>query len=326
MPRLAGPGGRRRTIHAFALLLWVIGGCSSSETPSVAVSRRYPLPVTISDQGSIRVAWGRIWVSDRGRLTVLDRDGRVASEPREITGAVRLMATGRATLYFADAGGGVIAVDPRTAEPRGRRPGAGAEGLASDPRAREIYLLSPHGGVLGVTADSLVPSWGWPERGETGTAVAVSPLGDRVYHALGGEDPVLLTRDAQSGRILAETEMRGQVRGLLAGRDGVLYALTVDGSRGALLALRPVPGGLDERWRTSLGGVEAEAPLRLALAPDEDRVAVVSRVPEVAGGVLRLFATESGMATHAPEPGVVDAAFGADGALYLLRGGRVRSR
>ncbi|HEV2149304.1 MAG TPA: hypothetical protein VGR37_18015, partial [Longimicrobiaceae bacterium] len=233
-------------------------------------------------------------------------------------GPARVVGSDTAALYVR-VGTVLLAVDVREGRVRARREGVGEDGFEVHPRGRGGYVLSRNGGVLGVAAGSLRPVWGWPERGAAGTALAVSPLGDRVYHALGGDEPRILVRDAQTGRILAERAMGGPVRVLETGLDGTLYALVGEG-RLALAALRPGPEGLEELWDRALRGATAEGGVRLAVSPAEPRLAVVS--PED-GGTLRVLDAATGE-TLSSEAGVLDAAWAADGALYVLTPEEVR--
>lgn len=299
---------RRARLHAAlaagALLLAACGGRGDR----LPVERRIPLAQGVGDSGSLALYAGRLWLADRGSLRVLDPAGRLLSRvPVEAARPARIVAVGPATVYLHSAGTRLLAVDPRDGRVRGRRAVVGADGFALDRVTGEGYLVAPHGGVLGVEPESLRPHWGWPERGAAGTAIAVSPLGDRVYLALGGGDPRIQVRDAQSGRVLGETETGEEVRRLAAGPDGVLYAVL----GGALLALRPGAAGVETVWRERM---ELDDPLRLAVSPRGDRLAVA--LPEQ--GEVRVLDARTGRVLRAARTGAVDVFFAPDGALYVL--------
>jgi hypothetical protein len=263
---------------------------------------------------------GRLWLASGGRLVQVDTARGAARARLELgaAGPARVLGSDTAALYVR-AGTALLTVDARRGGVRARRDGVGEDGFALDPRGGGGYVAARNGGVLGVAAGSLRPGWGWPERGAAGTALAVSPLGDRVYQALGGDEPRILTRDAQTGRILGEYAVGAPVRVLEAGLDGTLYAVSGEG-RLALEALRPGPDGLEELWGRALRGTGEEGGVALEVSPAEPRLAVLS--PEE-GGTLRVVDAVSGE-TLSSERGVLDAAWGADGALYVLTQRAVR--
>jgi hypothetical protein len=318
---LASPaaGGPLRAPLLACLLLLAVA-CGPDEE-RLEVERRIPLPAGVAGATSLAASGGRIWISGGRALVALDTAGRlVTGVPMEASGA-RIVAVGASAVYLRTPATRLLVVDPGVPGVRARRAGVGEDGFALDPRGGDGYVVRPHGGILGVDAATLRPKWGWPERGAPGTALAVSPLGDRVYLALGGDEPRILTRDAQSGRVLAETEAPGEVRRLLAGPDGVLYALVGEGRRGALLALRPGPEGLETVWREELGSIGAGDSARVVVSSRGDRLAVVSAEGE---GTARLLDARTGRLLRSSRPGVVDAAFAPDGALWLLRADELR--
>src|SRR6185436_18223681 len=102
--------------------------------------------------------------------------------------------------------------------------------LARDPRGRWVYTATRTGSVLGLDTATLAPRWGWPDAGSRVSALAVSPLGDRVYVALAGSSrndvPASIeVRDALSGRLLSAYRASDPARRLEVGPDGTLYAL-----------------------------------------------------------------------------------------------------
>jgi hypothetical protein len=170
--------------------------------------------------------------------------------------------------------------------------------------------------------DDLVPVAGWPEVGRDAVGAAVSRLGDRVYVALdagadGDAPPLLHVRDAQSGRVLASLAQPDPARDPAASEDGRLYAC----SGGAAVAYRHVPGGLERDWERPLGVLEGEEACALRLDGAGDRLAVFSRG---AGGGLALLARDDGRVLGETPEAPLDAAFAADGRLYVLEGATVR--
>ncbi len=323
MKRAARPGLRvRRLLPLLPALLALAGGCRRpTGTVEVGAGRTLPLAAPVDSTASIAAGpGGRVWLVAGGRLALLDTTRGPAAAAIELgtTDAARVLGSDTAAVYLR-AGTRLLAVWPDSGRVRARRGGVGADGFAPDPRGGG-YVATRWGGVLGVAPGSLRPLWSWPERGPAGTALAVSPLGDRLYQALGGDEPRILTRDAQTGRILAETETAAAVRSLDAGADGTLYAVTEAGRRGALVALRPGPEGLEERWEASLLELELGDSVRVAVSPGGRRVALVSRE---GGGTLRVLDAATGRVASG-ERGVLDAAFAADGSLLVLTPREVR--
>ncbi len=288
----------------------------------MGAGRAISLPAPVDSSASLAPApGGRIWVADAGVLALLDTVSGAAPVRVELgaPGPARVVGSDTAAVYVV-AGGQLLAVRPDSAQVRARRSGVGESGFAPDSRAGGAYVATGNGGVLGVEAGSLQPLWSWPERGPAGTALAVSPLGDRVYHALGGDEPRILTRDAQTGRILAQTPVAGEVGALGAGPDGTLYALMGGGRGAAVAAFRPVPDGLEVRWDRPLRRLELGDSARLEVSPSGGRLALVERRE---GGALRVLDARTGEVV-AGERGVLDAAWRPDGALLLLTTDAVR--
>ncbi|HEX2189433.1 MAG TPA: hypothetical protein VHG51_11070 [Longimicrobiaceae bacterium] len=321
MKRAARPGGRTRRLLPLLLSAPLLAGaCRRPEHPEVAAGRSVPLPAPVDSTASIAAGpAGRLWLAAGGRLAVLDTaGGPAAALDLEAPGPARFVGSDTAAVYLL-AGTRLLAVAPDGGRVRARRGGVGEDGFAPDPGGGG-YLATRGGGVLRAAPGTLEPVLGWPERGPPGTALAVSPLGDRVYQALGGEDPEVLTRDAQTGRVLARSEAGGEVRRLEAGPDGTLYALRGEGRRAALAALRPGPAGLEELWESTLRALDLDDSVRLAVSPAGTRLALVSAA---GGGTLRVLDAATGQVV-AGEGGVVDAAWAADGALLLLTPREVR--
>ncbi len=298
---------RRRTAAVAILAAAALGGCREGGG-EMAPLARVPLPDSVAAGATLTVdSLRRAWVGEPGRLTVYDTAGRQAA---------RLSAGGQLVprvLWMADsavyvrAGGNVSVIDPATQKRAGTRP---VSPVARDPRGRWVYTAGRRGGVLGLTPGTLKTRWGWPDAGAVATAIAVSPLGDRVYVALdaserNGTAPAVEVRDAQSGRPLYRWEAPAAVTALEVGPDNTLYAL----AGGSVLALRHGSGGLAPLWSVTAEGDEP----RLRVSPTGARVAVVSD-----GEGVRLLETGEGRVVGRTDEAPRDAAFDVGGRLWVL--------
>lgn len=312
MPAPASPRLRR----ALLLPLLCLAAACRGEGKDPDTVRRIPLPGGVSASASLALVGRWAWIADGGWLAALDTaEGRIVSRTRYGSGPARIVGIDAEAVYLRTAGG-VVAVDPGAAGVRARRKGVGEDAFAVDPLRPQAYVLGRSGGVVGITSGMLRPRWGWPERGAPGTGVATSPLGDRVYLALGGDEPRVLTLDAETGRVLGEAELPGVARALVAGGDGMLFAVLAE--RAGVLALRPGPRGLEESWRASVRGLGDS--LRVVGSPVGERMAIVSR--DV--GRAHVLDTRTGAVLRTVRQGAVDAFFSAHGALYLLERGGIR--
>ncbi|HEX7239836.1 MAG TPA: hypothetical protein VF263_06195 [Longimicrobiaceae bacterium] len=319
MKHAARPGTALRLLAALLLLS---GAACRGEEEHVDSGRRIPLPAPAGSRASLALdPGGRLWLADGGRLVSLDTAGAVVSSAALGTDAPARIVGFDTLAVYVRAGSRILAVAVDTPRVRGRRAGVPAGGFAPDPPGGDAYVLVRGGGVLGLAPGSLRPRWGWPERGAPGTALAVSPLRDRVYLALGGDDGArVLTRDRETGRVLSTTPVSAPVRELHAGADGTVYALLESG-RGEVVALVPGPEGLAVRWRTSVRSLGLGDSARVVVSPAGDRLAVLA--PEEGGGRVRVLDAATGE-ERAREDGVVDAAWAPDGTLHLLGGREVR--
>ncbi|HLL82516.1 MAG TPA: hypothetical protein VK420_07680, partial [Longimicrobium sp.] len=257
----------------FALLAALVLAACKEEGGELPILKRIPLPEPVSATATLTTdSAGRVWVGDAGRLTVLDTLGRVAARIPVAGAPARVLRMRGSRLYVTRGPRDLAVVDAGTgrilAERRARRAGP----VVIDPMARWAFTTGRWGGVLGMDT-LLVTRWGWPEAGSEAGALAISPLGDRVYLAVNGDDdrsPAVQVRDAYSGRVLSSWEPPAPVRGLEAASDGRLYGWDDDG----VFALRHVAGGLTEVWRVSPGLERIEA---LRVSPSGARVAVLAR-------------------------------------------------
>ncbi|HEV2132575.1 MAG TPA: hypothetical protein VGR27_15780, partial [Longimicrobiaceae bacterium] len=176
--------------------------------------------------------------------------------------------------------------------------------------------------VYGLDPRSLEPRWAWPRLGLDAEALASSPEGDRLYLALrepagtGGAGATrVLTRDVQTGRVLAETLLPFAVRLLTTDAAGRVYALLEDNAGGAVAALQPGAVGLRVLWQRSLLSLGLAAPVELRVSPPGDRLALFTGERERG---LHLLDARTGESLGRLHEGPLDAAPGADGVLYLL--------
>ncbi|HEY7768958.1 MAG TPA: hypothetical protein VIB55_12400, partial [Longimicrobium sp.] len=171
--------------------------------------------------------------------------------------------------------------------------------------------------VVGLDAATLTPAWGWPETGTQALAVAVSPLGDRVYvsvdEAEDGKAQVQV-RDAATGRVLFRAEQASALRALAAAPDGTLFGVT----EGAVVRLRHEGQVLRRVWSVSPKVGDAA---ELRMDPTGRRVAVLGRG---SGATLAVLDAGDGRVLGQTKTAPLDAAFGVDGRLYLLERRAVR--
>jgi hypothetical protein len=266
---------------------------------------------------------GRVWIVAAGGAVVVDTGA--APVPARIAGADAPRGPLRdpaGRLYAEDGPAALAALRAAAGVAGGAAPRLTAP-VAGDPRGRWIYGTLRNGGVVGLAGETGAARWGWPEAGTDATALAVSPLGDRVYLALAGDDdvgPRVQVRDAESGRVLATVEMPEPVRWLAAAPDGTLLGWGGEDGGGSAFALATGPDGLTERWRVPLRRLGLEAPVRARLAPAGDRVAFLADGPE---GRLVIADSAGALVSRTKPPR--DAQWDAAGRLHLLYDGELRT-
>jgi hypothetical protein len=315
----------RRTGHARAraltlvLLALLAAGCRRQD--SLPADHRIALPAPAAGGTTLAVdSAGLLWIGVPGRLVAVDTAGRARAEvaigrdsvPRLLwrAGTRLVIAHGR-RLDRAEASGGQAAA------------GWGSTALraaARDPRGRWVFTANRRGGVTGLDTATLRPLWGWPETGGEALAMAVSPLADRVYVSVdrAGELPAAVqVRDAGSGRVLMSAEQTDPLRGLVAASDGALYGH----ANGLVLRLRHGPQGLRRVWGETPPVRGPEGEMELRVDPSGTRVAVFGRGR---GARLAVLDAATGRVLGQTQTAPLDAAFGAEGRLYLLEPGSVR--
>jgi hypothetical protein len=312
---------RRRAIaRAAATLLaaWAVGGCGGKKD-TLKTLERVPLPGAVPEAATLTLdSAGRAWIGQPGRLTAFDSSGRaLATLPVALRGTPRLLWIGGTRAYLrTDSSSAVVRLDS-AASAGIRRSDAP---LARDPRGRWVFTATRTGSVLGLDTATLVPRWGWPDAGSRVSALAVSPLGDRVYVALAGSSrhdvPTSIEiHDAFSGRVLGAWEAPDVVRALDVSPDGTLFAL----AGGDVLALRHGPGGLNVLWSKGFGGIGRAEADALRVARDGARVAVLAR-----GHELRVLSARDGAVVEESKRAPRDAAWDAAGRLWVLNAREIR--
>ena len=315
----------RRTAHARAraaaalLLALLAAGCRREDT--LHTIRRVPLPDSAAAGATLAMdSAGTAWIGAPGRLTAVDSAGRRGASiatggdavPRVLwRSGPRLVIQDGRRVAAADAAGG-----------RADR-GWGAStfrAAARDPRGRWVFTANRRGGIVGLDAATLTPRWGWPETGGEALGMAVSPLADRVYVSVDRADdlpPAVQVRDAGSGRVLFAAEQAEPLRGLTAGPDGTLYAY----ANGLVVRLRHGREGLRRIWAETPGVRGPGGELELRVDPTGARVAVFGRGR---GATLAVLNARTGQLQGQTRTAPLDAAFGAEGRLYLLERGTIR--
>jgi hypothetical protein len=313
--------GRLRSVPQLAILLPLLlvllsSGCRKTDT--LRTLDRVPLPEPVSSAATLALdSLGRAWVGDSARLTALDSAGHaIARVPVALEGAPRLLWIDSGRVYLRVPGTAAV-VDAAGKPGPVRRSDAP---LARDPHRRWVFTASRTGSVLGLDPRSLAPRWGWPDAGSAVSALAVSPLGDRVYVALAGSDrndvpPSIEVRDALSGRLLSVYRTEGPARRLEIAPDGTLYGLI----GGDVVALRHGRAGLKPLWSRGFGGIGHPAADELRVSPSGARIAVLAR-----GKDLRLLAAADGKVLQESKQSPRDVAWDAAGRLWVLGSREIR--
>ena len=294
----------------------MLAGCGKKDT--LRTLDRVPLRDSVSARATLTVdAAGRAWIGEPGALVAVDTSGReVARVPVALSGTPRLLWTAAGRRYVRAAG--ATAVLDAAGKPLGTRRSDAP--LARDPRGRWVYTASRNGSVMGLAPETLAPRWGWPDAGSPVGALAVSPLGDRVYVALSGSErhdvaAAIEVRDALSGRLLSTYATGAPVRALEVAPDGTLYAVL----GGSVAALRHGPGGLKQLWSKDFGGIGRHAPDAVRVSPGGQRLAAVAF-----GHELHLLAAADGKVLEESTKAPRDAAWDVAGRLWVLSGREIR--
>ena len=314
LPKRLGRRGPAALALAAALLL--SSACRKADTlktlERVALRDSVPADATL---------WldriGRVWIGGPQTLAAFDSTGRELGRLKvPLKGTPEILWTWPGHTYLRT-GAAAAVLDSTGSQAGARRSGAP---VVADPRGRWVYTASRTGSVLGLAPESLGARWGWPDAGSAVTALAVSPLGDRIYVALAGSDahdvaPGIEIRDALSGRLLSTFRTDAGLKALKAGPDGTLYGVL----GGTVIALRHGPEGLKQIWSRDLGGIGHGNPNALRVSPDGTRVAVLAR-----GRELHLLAAGDGKVLEQSKQAPRDAAWDAAGRLWVLGAREIR--
>ncbi|HEX8431309.1 MAG TPA: PQQ-binding-like beta-propeller repeat protein [Longimicrobium sp.] len=298
------------------------GGCRKrgGEIPTL---RRIPFAAPVSARATLTVdGGGRLWVGDSLRVMSIDTMGRVTASLPVPAGAVpRVLRVGGGRVTVSRGPRTLTVIDAATGRVLHDRRSRLDAPVALEPRGRWAYTVKAGGGVLGLDS-ALAMKWGWPEGGSRSGALAVSPLGDRVYLALDGSDerdldPTVQTRDAFSGRVLGAWVAPAPVRGLEPGADGRIAGWDAD----AVFLLRHAEAGVEEAWRVSLGKLGLKRIDGVRVAPDGGHVAVIARGE---GGGVRVLDAADGRVVAREDEAPTDAAWDVRGRLLVLRAREIR--
>lgn len=281
------------------------------------VAQRIPVPDTAATTVAIDEE-GRFWLGGRGRLWVQDSATRVKEFTLPGAAVPRVLGWGGSTGYLrVDGALARVGLDADSAV--AWRGGMGTDPLVLDVRKRAIFQGARSGAVIAHDPETLEPIWAWASLDMVTTAMALSPEGDRLYQALGGEgEPAILIRDLQTGRVLAREAFAAPLVQLVAAPGGLLYGLAEDDGRVAAVALRLRRRELEVLWRRALEVGEARD---LQLAVQGGRVAVWGAA---ARSPLRLLSAVDGAPIGRSREPVRDAGFDGVGALWVLHPGELR--
>jgi hypothetical protein len=297
--------------------LW---GHEPAATP--ALVRSLPLPGAFGAATLGADSSGLLWIGTGGGVRVLDPAG--GAMVREIaleTGAAPRLAGSLGGHFYLLTDSDLFRVDPAGTVRTQRALGGGVAAL--DPLGRYLYHGTTAGTVVGLDTQQLRPRWAWTRMGAVTTALASSPEGDRLYQAL-APDPAsgtarLLVRDLQTGRIMHEHEVTGEVAALEVSGTGWLYAVVAGPDDAEVLCMRPTTEGLEVIWRHDVDGSPRDG-ARPRLESAGRRLIF----HDGAHGKFALLDASNGHRLMEADEPPLDAAFGADGKIYLLYAGEVR--
>lgn len=319
-----GPGPVRWL--AALLVSGLLVGCSRDIADTLTVRQRLPLPDSMSTRLDID-EHNRIWLSGPGQIVRLD--SMIAAPARlrlRTPAAPTWLSGGEEHVYFQVASTlgmldlGAASDSTSLPQPLLQPIEWPAEAVAVDPRGRFLYRTAEAGSLVAHDLDSLIPRWGWAAVGAEGTALSLSPGGDYLFEATTTveEQPELLVRDVQTGRILRRIELSDPARTLFSTRDGSVYA--VGGSRdgGSVAAFGWRDGELERQWQRSFGDFDVESPVRAALSPSGRLLAILG-IEQESG--LYLLDTGDGRTIERLRGPALDIGFDrADRPFLLVRG------
>jgi hypothetical protein len=266
------------------------------------------------------------WLGAPGELIRIDGAGREVARLAIGEGSTPMPVGEQGGWRWYQAGATVVALDPGGEGVAVERQGMGGV-MVADVRGRLLFRASGAGALIAHDPQTLEPFWGWAAVGRGTTALAISPEGDRVYHAVDGEaeegGPALLVRDFQTGRTLRRIPLLEPIATMLARRDGSLLTLSNGGGPGMVLRMAWRAGSLDVDWRRTAADLGVADPVAIALSRDGNRLAVLST--ENGTGLLVLDA-ETGATIdffRDESAGALAAGFDGEDRTYLLLPGEL---
>jgi hypothetical protein len=307
-------GARRRAVRVLSLGLAATAGCVPGDRKLVAARH---LPIDVDSAATLHVdAAGRFWIGGAGAAVVLDEGGAELFRVPTPGEAAPEFAASAVGVMHLQAGDTLVAVDASTGARKGARDGFAGVVLRADARGRYLLQGAASGAVLGFDPVTLEPRWGWAARGAPTTALATAPEGNVVWQALevGENAGLLLERDLQTGRVLEVARMFDRIAGLEATPGGDLIAVIVGTRRVHVILLRPRGSSMTQVWR-SVVDLDGSRAVRTRYAAAAGMVAVFTPGSEAG---LRVLDAKTGESSGFIEDAPLDAAFGPDGALYLL--------
>ena len=289
-------------------------------TPDIA--RRISL--SDSTASSLHALGPELWLAGPTRIVHLDSAGQQVAHldfPGTPEAGAEILGDAAGMLFFR-VGPALGALAPGRDSLRVGAPIGKTDALTLDPLGRFAYQSGGHGAITAHEAETLRPVWGWPALGGLSEGIALSPEGDRLYQAVAPKDGqrLLLVRDLQTGRILRQIEVEGEVRRMAMATDGGIYV--VESHRGDADVVRYTWAGgtLAEQWRTVLSGIEPASNTQLHTAPSGQLLAVLT--PENEEG-LHILDAETGVMLGQVAGPARDVAFRSTGEILLLVPGEI---
>jgi hypothetical protein len=302
-------GGRLAMKMMVGLIL--LGGCRP-QAPELQIADIISIPAAEATTLHVE-ADGRLWLGEAAAVTVLE-DGAIVARTAIAPGdAPRVIGETDSALLMRRGSTAILMFDPASGELLAQTEIAGEPLL--DVRGRWVFVAAAGGAVLIHEPDSLALISAWASLGKSSTALATSPEGDRIYHALTDDvASTILTRDLQTGRTLRTSVFSAPFADLAADPQGNLVGVVGGEDDAAVISLRPWGEELELRWRTRIVSPASAAAIRLS--PDGDRVAVLTMGDTKTG--LHLLDGETGKTIGHLPAHPLDARFDARGRLLLL--------
>jgi hypothetical protein len=320
MRRNARERAGRRLSTVVVLMMTVVIALSGCRRAAPELSIAEVIPIPVAGATTLHIGGdGRLWVGEETAVTILD-GGEVVTRTAISPGAVpRAAGESPAHLLMRRASASLLIFDRASGELLADSGPAGEPLL--DVRGRWVFVATAGGAVLIHEPATLTVTSAWAALGMVSTALAASPEGDRIYHALSEDGAAtVLTRDLQTGRTLRTSAFSAPFLELTADRQGNLVGVVGGEDDAAVISLRPWGQELELRWRTRFSSSASATSIHLS--PDGDRVAVLTPGDSKTG--LHLLDGETGRMLGRLSEHPLDAGFDARGRLLLLFPGEVR--